>query len=65
MSNELPDSSEAVSERIPIGAVAIGSDIVARRTRDWTHWAGVILWLLVQAESLSIGLYYIYLWRIA
>ena len=46
------------------GALAVATDLVALRKRSWTHWAGIILWLVGQIGSLLMGLYYMFLWRI-
>lgn len=46
------------------GLWAVASDLSANRRRSWTHWAGVILWLLGQIGALGIGLYYMFFWTI-
>jgi hypothetical protein len=48
----------------PIGAFAAANDLTARRERSWTHWVGLILWLLGQIGSLLMGLYYFYFWHV-
>ena len=45
-------------------SAAVATDLVALRKRSWTHWAGIILWLVGQIGSLLMGLYYMFLWRI-
>ena len=47
------------------GALAIVTDLTGRRKRSWTHWAGVILWLLSQVGAFVMGLYYVFFWQIA
>jgi hypothetical protein len=46
------------------GALAVVTDLTARRKRSWTHWAGVILWLLGQAGTFVSGVYYVFFWQI-
>jgi len=48
---------------LAIGAVALATDLAARRERSWTHWAGIILWLLGQVGTLLMGLYYMFIWQ--
>jgi hypothetical protein len=45
------------------GALAVATDLVAQRKRSWTHWVGLILWLLGQIGTLLMGLYYMFFWR--
>jgi hypothetical protein len=50
---------------LAIGLLAVVTDVVTERTRSWTHWAGIILWLLGQIGSLLMGFYFLYLWDIS
>jgi hypothetical protein len=45
--------------------LAIVTDLAAKRRRSWTHWAGIILWLLGQTSSFAMGLYYLLFWPMA
>jgi hypothetical protein len=49
---------------LPIGSLAAVTDLIGRRSRSWTHWTGLILWLLGQVGSLLMGLYYLYFWNL-
>jgi hypothetical protein len=48
-----------------VGVLAIVTDLAAKRRRSWTHWAGIILWLLGQTSSFLMGLYYLLFWPMA
>lgn len=47
------------------GALVVVTDLTARRTRSWTHWAGLILWLFGQVGTLLLGVFYLFLWKIS
>ena len=47
------------------GALAVVTDLAARRRRSWTHWAGIILWLFGQIGTLLMGVYYLFVWKIS
>jgi hypothetical protein len=47
-----------------IGILVVVTDLAAHRNRSWTHWAGVILWLLGQVGSILSGLFYLFFWRV-
>jgi hypothetical protein len=46
------------------GLVAVVADWMSKWGRSWTHWAGIILWLLGQIGSLLMGLFYIFVWQV-
>lgn len=50
---------------VAAGLLAVITDLTARRARSWTHWAGIILWLIGQIGSLLMGLYYMFIWQMA
>jgi hypothetical protein len=50
---------------LSVGMLAVVTDLAAKRKRSWTHWAGIILWLLGQIGSFLMGLYYMFFWQIA
>jgi hypothetical protein len=49
---------------LPMGAFVAMSDLARRTVRSWTHWAGLILWLMGLVGMLLTGPYHIFFWHI-
>jgi hypothetical protein len=41
-----------------IGCLAIFNDLLSKRQRSWTHWAGSGVWLLGQTSTIFAGVFY-------
>ena len=48
-----------------VGLLAALGDRLAERDRSWTHWVGIVLWLLGQIGAQLMGLYYLFFWKVS
>lgn len=47
-----------------VGVQAVATDLATKRKRSWTHWVGILLWLLGQIGTFLMGLYYLFFWQL-